>query len=53
MTVFGTAFRLIVKAIQHPATQKLLTHALRIATAETVRYIQRETRGRKTKIRYS
>lgn len=53
MNAFQGAFRLMYKAISHPATQRLLKHALRIATAEAVRYVQRNTRGRSTRIHYS
>jgi hypothetical protein len=53
MSAFGTAFRLMGDLLRHPATQKILKHALRVATAELVRHIQTHTRGRSTKIHYS
>jgi len=53
MSYLGTALRLMIQALQHPATQRVLKHALRQATVEVVRHIQSHTRGRSTKIHYS
>lgn len=53
MNAIGVVFRLMSQVITHPATQQVLNHALRVATAELVRHIQRKTRGRKTHISYS
>lgn len=53
MSAMQTAFRLMGQLLRHPATQKIAKHALRVATAEVVRHIQRKTRGRTTKIHYS
>jgi predicted ATP-dependent protease len=53
MNAIGTVFRLVGQLIRHPATQRVINHAIREATAELVRHIQRRTRGRTTKIHYS
>jgi hypothetical protein len=53
MSFLETAFRLVVEGLRHPATQRVLKHALRQATVEVVRHIQSKTRGRSTKIHYS
>ena len=53
MNMIGIAFRLIGQVMRHPATHAVLNHALRVATAEMVRHIQRKTRGRSTRISYS
>lgn len=53
MSALGEALRLVLLAIRHPATQRVLNHVLREATAEVVRHIQSKTRGRTTKIHYS
>lgn len=38
------AFRNVIKLLTHPATQKLLKHAIRVATIEIVRAIRNRTR---------
>lgn len=53
MNMIGVAFRLVGLLIRHPATQRVLNHVVREATAELVRHIQSRTRGRSTKIHYS
>lgn len=53
MNAIGTVFRMMSQLITHPVSQKLLNHAVRLATAELVRHIQKKTRGRKTRISYS
>lgn len=53
MNAIGVVFRILGQVINHPATQQLAKHALRLATAELVRHVQSRTRGRKTRITYS
>ncbi len=53
MSYLGEALRLMVVALQHPVSQRVLHYALRQATAEVVRHIQKKTRGRTTKLHYS
>lgn len=53
MNAIGVVFRILGQIITHPVTQTLANHALRLATAELVRHVQRHTRGRKTRISYS
>ena len=53
MSYLGEALRLVTVGLQHPVTQRILKYALRQATAEVVRHIQRHTRGRSTKLHYS
>lgn len=53
MTAFGTAIRLVIALISSEAASRVAKAALRTGTAELVRYIQRETRGRRSRITYS
>jgi hypothetical protein len=53
MSALGVVLRILGQVIKHPSTQKLANHAIRLATAELVRHIQKKTRGRKTTISYS
>lgn len=53
MNAIGVVFRVLAQIANHPATQRLARHAVRLATAELVHHIQTRTRGRKTRITYS
>lgn len=53
MNAIGVGFRLLIEALNHPVTQSILNHALRVGTAAVVKHIQSRTRGRKGKIHYS
>lgn len=53
MTAFQTAIRLVMGLILSDAGKNISKAVIRTGTAELVRYIQRETRGRKSRITYS
>lgn len=44
MSTLQVVQSLIVKIIQHPSSQVVFKHLVRVATAELVRHVQRKTR---------
>ena len=47
MTYAAQALSLMIKLLSHPTSQKVLKHALRVATLEVVKYVSRRTKTTK------
>ena len=44
MTYAAQALQFMIKLLSHPVSQRVLKHALRVATLEAVKHVQRKTR---------